>query len=463
MSGEVWLLASVKSIQSVIFESNRLVQMRGGSRLLRRLDDSFNAAAAPHGAITEIVGGGQFRFRLPDRASAEVLATRLRQKVEEELGLPGHRLRTVVKPAGEAAARGLAYAALGHGTQLVGLPSADCGLVASCASCRLRPAMATVNLPDGESQQVCGVCRRRHEAGQRLEAEDLWEQLDLPDEPTSDLTTFARGARPENYVAVVAVDGDRIGALLRSVDDDTALSRHLADAMRAAVWEAAGHAEERVRLDEASSIGDGATTAGGGPATAHRLRPMLPQWIGGDDAVLVLHPQHAFRVTTELLRVFAHRMASAGHPVTASAGIAIAHASLPMHQFVGMAEELLDEAKRVSRAYHLADAETEGVVVGFVDVELVAESFADHLSERRSQSSRAAMPVYADPDATGGADHLHRCAVLLLETEAGRASVHRWADGDPDHGLHDEVAPRLPADNAGRASVAALYEIGRRT
>ncbi len=404
---EQWVIADIKSIQQVIFESNRLAQMRGGSQLLRSLDEKVISLAQQIEAQVEIAAGGQYRLRLPSVGSARSAIAELRRLVTDHTGLPGHRLVAVSHPVVPPSERHEAYAALARSQpDDVQLASPDCGLIRPCESCRRRVGISAHARTGG---LLCGVCERR-EREARSGLQGLWKELELEGYETSDLSAFSWQARPSNYVAVIVADGDGIGARLRSAPDDVPFSKALHAATSSACWEVVSECENK----------------------------LLPQWIGGDDVVLVTLPQYAVGAATALARTFStelhNSLAGLGTdeaPLTMSVGVAIAHASLPMHQFVRLGEDLLRRAKAARRRGQFEFPDP----VGLVDFEIVTEAMSADLDQRRRSRPIEPLPVYHDPNTPGGLDNLWALAKRLHDLEISRNALRRFVAGEENHGL----------------------------
>ncbi len=159
-----------------------------------------------------------------------------------------------------------------------------------------------------------------------------------------------------NHLATVYLDGNRIGDQFQSLrpnDTDNeklraiktearrSLSSDLHDATVESLRAATGHLCELVEHDQL---------------------PVVPHIVGGDDIIVSVPAAYGVWFARCLMTEFSSRMGEAGSvaglvssqddgafPFSASAGIAIAHASYPFGDCVAAADDLLSDAKAATR------------------------------------------------------------------------------------------------------------------
>jgi len=137
-----------------------------------------------------------------------------------------------------------------------------------------------------------------------------------------DFEALGEMASPENWLAMVYLDIDRLGKWL---DENRSKS---AQEFR----QASG--------DIARTVWDGVVSACASLCGGSQDAPFEILLMGGDDAMVMLPAQHVF----SFLRTFGDEFKLPG--LTYSAGVVWAHHHYPIAQYVALGEELLKSAKR---------------------------------------------------------------------------------------------------------------------
>jgi hypothetical protein len=168
-------------------------------------------------------------------------------------------------------------------------------------------------------------------------------------------------SRPENYIAFLYIDLDRLGKFLKdNAGNSEADYRHLSQAIdKAVVQGVRGTCEEMF------------------PARQAVYEILL---MGGDDAVLVVPAQHGFEFVRlfecRLKKEFSRECGERWQVPPFSAGMVIAHSHFPISEFLRHANELLASAKTV-------------VDVDALDYAILTPSMTDSvLDERRKIAIR---------------------------------------------------------------------------
>lgn len=164
--------------------------------------------------------------------------------------------------------------------------------------------------------------------------------------------------RQGNHLATVAADGNALGVFFKAAErtvtereqrgeatpEDRTVLASLSQAVAATTWDAL-----RVAT---SAVFD---------ASAGEPLPVIPHVLGGDDVLVSVTADRAWRFVRHLLTGFTSTadgspslLAAAATqlrlpPPTLSAGVVISHASLPFGQQVSLAGELLEQAKHAVR------------------------------------------------------------------------------------------------------------------
>ena len=428
--GAWWVLADVRRVQRYIFETNSLKQMRGASRVLLDYEKLISSIPVTDpDATVEIGQGGTYRLRADSKDKALAIEHRLRREFVEITGLSDDRLVTVIAFAGpdddkRRSRREAAYAKLlaRQARTHVGVQS-GAPLERLCQTCGVRPSIAN---------DVCGTCQERI-VGAGAPPGKVWEQLEelghaVASHELYDLGAFAEASSPSGYLALIVADVDALGQLFPSLDDDQQqqLSKKLAGAVQAGVLAAIDAAVAWSSRD------------------ACEWPVMMPQWIGGDDAVLVVPPESAHACAEALVRGFTGHDFSIdsvtyprGDTPTLSVGVVIAHASLPAYLLLDLGESLLHRAKAASHAQFAKDPASSRTTAGWVDIDVVKASMGspspntEAAVDAAGPPDLAPIPVFrADVSADGGLRQLIDDSRELLEMEAPRRRMRHWLN-DP--------------------------------
>jgi len=184
---------------------------------------------------------------------------------------------------------------------------------AGCEACGREPAAQVVD-DRGTERRLGAAC-----IGRALRNREV-EQREGP--RAADFEAIARGSRPENYLAAVYCDMDRLGRWLAKVKNKEDYKR-LSEAIDCGV--------KRAVRETLAEIGGRRADLG------YEILLM-----GGDDAVVVMRPQLIFA----FVEGFYQRLATIPNRPACSMGILIAHHHYPIAKFVEGAEQLLRNAKK---------------------------------------------------------------------------------------------------------------------
>lgn len=191
-----------------------------------------------------------------------------------------------------------------------------------------------------------------------------------------------------NHLALVSVDGDNIGALMKDIDagQRAAVSRGL----KSATAEALNQAVEQVCL-----------------AINPCKLPVIPHIVGGDDVLVSLPaPVVWIFVRNYLDRFTSEVWDSTRHEVTASAGVVIANVSFPFREARRLADDLQGEAKKLVGTPSVAwlDVTRNGVAVDDAGPPVPTRFLSEHeeligqLAEMEKSTRFAAFDAVEDLD-----------------------------------------------------------------
>jgi hypothetical protein len=379
--GEHYLvLFDADRIKDYVFASGRLREIRGASERVRQLTDqaaleqAYGRWGNGTGEGLIYAGGGAGALVLADRQRAETCCQRLERRYRT--GTHAATLTAVAVPvpdgpdrqraeaeAQDAAARALARRKESR-PQAESIPG---GAIRFCHSDRLTPASFAMIEPGDPAGVLVSAATaikrtinrdyrsalRRHRYWQAFTARlrsdrTLWEEAI---DPGQDLGTIGAQALPAGYVALVHVDGDRVGETLRKVVRRYGFDgyQRFSEALTAAAEDATGHAL--------------ADTYGGRPpdkqpdpdtGESRRSLPFDVITVGGDDILLLCTGGSGLTVATALTHYFAdgverelakHGIDPNHYGITASAGVVIAHDSMPILTLERAGRQLLKRAK----------------------------------------------------------------------------------------------------------------------
>lgn len=370
------LLADTDATQAYVFESNKLPEIRGASRILDELNrETARALIEDAGGVLIFAGGGSLMARVPqDRAAGLIHDI-------EQLYIQSTTVASISVDARPLPANFTQY---NFGREIVpwgmrwlrrrkeskapppfieSLP-----FQARCPSCQLRPANAV-----GEFRlPLCTVCTSKWKTGGKQSGGARWyelfnqwlrengqEEAYYISHPSADVdipfSLSEIGGKSETRsgsIGFIYLDGDRIGDLLAQMQTEEAyqnLSKNLTDKMQAVVFEALA-AELKPRAVEASEL----RSQMGAGQTNVTIYPFEIIVIGGDDVLLITPADEALTIARRIGQAFGVKMTevvqslpqSETRAVTMSGGVVLANASTPVRLLRELADQLKKEAKK---------------------------------------------------------------------------------------------------------------------
>jgi hypothetical protein len=349
-------ITDADAIHSYVFAPHELRLIRGGSSLLDACNDQAAALVSAGMSGCKIFdGGGQVLAKFPTGAQAEEFCRKVRDLYREKTQVATVSTAIAEYPSPERFQESLddLLFKLERAKQrrTAGYFNGGSPYFASCQSCGLYPASGASVAP--EHKIICRPCCLREEQTRKL-------RQAAENEPQS-FEDIARQSHPQNYMALIYLDFDRLGRYLKAVIEGkesryTVFSTRVKDSIKHAVTEAGKQAPGSITLVR-----------------------------GGDDAVVVMAAQHALKflqVFREAMDEFWNREEAkggdhhAGRPRPSfSAGMVLAHSHFPIAEFMRIAEDLLRSAKRLQEQ----DA---------IDYEVVTNSMIGKVLEQRKRFGR---------------------------------------------------------------------------
>jgi hypothetical protein len=428
---ETWTYLDVGAarIQRYLSRTHRLKGLRGASGWLswftdrNELKKRIEPLASDGVEVNRFAGDadGVVPLRLPPRPDAEVESIARRVMAEMQAALPGIEL-TAAWGTGEHYVdvyRDTIKAQRDSPRLTSGPPGADFPSLESCAECRVDAAVATIDIHEDRGRAVCADCYARYEGLYRRLGLKSWMSpyrgenellrslgLNPDDNVVQHFEELARLGDPDgnrNHVATVSIDGNAMGAFFDRVaksgvvDLKERVSRSVSKATRESLVAATVEVMDPSRKASAKV-------------------PVIPHVLGGDDLLVSVVADHAWRFVLAYLDEFARRVREIKNvpqdlygqvPPSASAGVVFAHLTFPFRRATELAEQCQKHAKR---AYSGAAA-----AVSWLDV------------TREGETRPAARSAWTLADLMAQRPALD----VLREVEpSGRATLERLIDTD---------------------------------
>jgi hypothetical protein len=394
------LAAEADQIQDFIFRAAHLREVVGGSQIIARFGKRGTGAISAldiDDANVVVSGGGSFRVLFDGPADeAEQFGERLAEIYHRATD---GTLTVIPQPepvddpadfsrASQAAQKALRVA---KRRQAGGLTTAHLPYVAFCTSCGVGLASdyAKRHPKADDAQYLCAACLAK---GQERAEESLgeflgpfvrlvmggsqdWQQAAWPGrdrlaaarevDPTEDVGQFD----PRKYVAYLVADGNDIGKIFDACDEQQ--MRRLSDVMTETLQRSLA---EPIRLLKQSQ-----------PKIDADFVPALPLILGGDDLFALLPAPWALDLAQQFCREFETRMtalvdslglatrAQLPQRITTTASVVVCRENYPFYLAHDVAEQRLDQAKRIAK--RLASA-SNGQPFSAVDFHIILGSQA---------------------------------------------------------------------------------------
>jgi hypothetical protein len=207
-----------------------------------------------------------------------------------------------------------------------------------CEDCGLRPASMVEPDPEGAKRACCAACSQRREySKQSPYLDEIGQLAGFGLEPNISFENLASVSRPNNYLAFVYIDLDRLGRFLHDFGTASPESYHeLSAAITSAI--------KGATFEGCAALCD--------PTVKDHHAAFEILLMGGDDAILMLPAQNVFPFLRIFHREFescagciCERFGSPAGSLTFSAAVVWAHHRYPIAQFRQRAEELLRSGK----------------------------------------------------------------------------------------------------------------------
>jgi len=382
------LAAEADKIQDLIFRASRLREVIGGSQLLSRFCDEVPQKILPDGAEIIVNDGGSFRILLNSEAEAREFGNRLAGVYRLATGgtltvAPPVEVSGDFKTAAENANKVLRQAKQ-HRDDFTATPHLP--YVAFCASCGVGLAVEHSPRPgEARGQYLCADCRaKRNESdpasttnpGEFLTGffkevvGDCWGEYHWPgkkedaeEKRESDLPMDVARFDPRDYITYIVADGNSMGEVFGKCDDPAQLHT-FSDSLKPTVY--ASLAEPTKYLLRRADEEEGRTRLS-------RFLPVLPLIAGGDDLFVLLPAPWALDFARRFAEAYEEKMGRLVEarqiqdvdPPTVAVAVIICKAKYPYYLAHDRGEELLKQAKRITKRWALEHQKTPRSIVSF--------------------------------------------------------------------------------------------------
>jgi len=382
------LAAEADKIQDLIFRASRLREVIGGSQLLSRFCDVVPQKLLPASAEIIVSDGGSFRVLFDSEDSARLFGDQLSEVYQCATGgtltvaepVPmNENFKEATKEANQALRQAKrhrkGFSAIPH------LPYA-----AFCASCGVGLAV-TYSARPGETrgQYLCKDCRAKRDESDLASATDPgsflqeffetvldedWHSYHWPGkrkdvkedrepDPPMDVARFD----PRDYIAYIVADGNSMGEVFGkcdSMDQLRSFSKKLKPTVYASLAEPIEYllrrAEEEKDQTKLSSF-----------------LPVLPLIAGGDDLFILLPAPWVLNFAHRFAKAYEKKMGQLikeqriqdADPPTIAVAVVICKAKYPYYLAHQRGEELLKQAKHVTKQCAIENDETPRSIISF--------------------------------------------------------------------------------------------------
>ncbi len=472
MTTRYLVLFDADRIKDYVFATGRLKEIRGASEVVRQQTKAetvctlagFGPWSSGRNEGLIYAGGGAGALLFANAAAATTFCQQLEENYRHATG--GATLSTVLEPvdgtgiAAEVLAQSRAARALAR--RKASRPSAETipggALIRFCASDRLHPANGWGRDPDNPAGLLLSAVAAQKRAASsaylnQMRRSPFWDAFraqitsreggaatladwNAASYPGQDLGGIGRQAQPRGYVALVYADGDGIGKLLHAAIARAGFTgyQRFSHALEVAATQATAYALAR-------AYGSRPPALVFDPETEQSVRalPFEVITIGGDDVILLCTAEQGLQVAHDLSERFgslvAEQLADPTITVSASVGVVIAHASMPIIQLEQRGGDLLKSAKRVSGNgvggvdFHIVTTPALDTITAVRDREYASEATQTQFVQRPYRRDTfaalltAARSLQAIPPSKR-ADLYHACRGSRLQAMLGTLTIH---------------------------------------
>ncbi len=412
-------------IQSYVFESARLPEVRGASQLMAEAGDKAREHLASKGGdVCYSAGGSLLGYIHATADDAEKLVAELEQEFLEvtvvatatAVAVPCDDDPRTNDDCFRQARKVAAYLLRRKKDGRSAIPYFEAPPYAQrCSSCDIRPANNLVKVPEGdEKRPICAPCEKKLEKGKGERGKQLLRFMklltkpdnqpllkgylgdlsskidDIDSPPTLEDVISPRMEKTADDIGVILLDGDGMGGMVGGLswDHTEALSTAVEECLNTAICTALAN-----NLHPVGYYGD---ISNDRPTNVH---PFDIIFQGGDDLFIIVPAREALRIAAAIVDEFHN--AAAKDPViqaalkpdekcTLSGGVVIAPVHYPIYYLQRLAEQLCKSAKQGRRTPSKSQDQNAATPQGWIDFEIIKSGSAGpaNLSDMRGDRTR---------------------------------------------------------------------------
>ncbi len=166
---------------------------------------------------------------------------------------------------------------------------------------------------------------------------------------TNDMEELGQVKNEFNYIAVVHIDGNQMGARIQQCPTLASLRKLSISVQKATHESFQNMVLELIEAFESNRISTADDVAIEKDDYENQILPIRPIIIGGDDITFVCHGKLGVWLSERFIQSFMNKKVSDEHRLTACAGIAIVKTKYPFFRAYTMALHLMEQAKKLSR------------------------------------------------------------------------------------------------------------------
>jgi hypothetical protein len=376
-------LLEVDKIQSYIFATNKLKEIRGASYLLSEINEAKTTQVLKDYSTAKkkiLSTGGVTKVIFDDENEAYKFLNKMDGFYQRELITAS--VTTHVEPISNDF-----HSAIGKGELAIRRKKEDKDYIFQinttpyykiCTLCGQYPAKETESTQEG-ILWLCTSCKQKRTCSHRLlRIHDSIVNKIKKDYPMVNKVEFpeqfediGKKSQMEGYMGYVVADGNRMGEKIKSREVTSDAQRY-------------HDFSEKVKECTDEALVEAVTESV--PKTFERdnsiFLPVLVLILGGDDLILVTTAESALPLASKFSQKFQKKTEEKGIPkISMAAGVVISKITFPIYTYAMLGEELLKSAKRLSR-----EMSKDGKEVGAIDFMVVTSPSTQSLEEVRKDS-----------------------------------------------------------------------------
>lgn len=370
-------LLEVDKIQSYIFATNELKEIRGASYLLSEINEkkTMDILKFDYNAAKPILSiGGVTKVIFNDENDADEFLKEMEEIYRQELvsiTVTTHR-EPINGDFSAALAKGEKAIRRKKESKQYSYPLNSSPYYKRCALCGIYPAECeSYDKNEEKYDLLCASCSvKRDKSKKWLDIHtDIKEKFKANDKVVKDFSIkfnqIGDASRKEGYMGFIMADANRMGEKIRKIQNQNKLKKFAEEVSKInkrclvdAIWNAFENFKDNVL-------------------------PVNILILGGDDMMMVTTAETAIEIALEYCDKFQKATKDnldTPEEISISAAVVIAKDSYPINSYVALGEELLKSAKKKSREY----LET-GKEVGTIDYKVVTAAFSESIKITRKK------------------------------------------------------------------------------